>query len=327
MPSSESGRVRLHPKNSAYQQPNLIRVVSNVDLIHRNNRQELVRLCEKIRNAREETLLINFDSVEMISASGMLLLYAEVYRSLTQNVKIKMKYPLDKTVAKVLQHVGFSSMLGEEKKPKEEISEDNIASWQCMQGLKFDGEKVNRFLHELTHIDETKKRNDLYASIKEVIANAAEHAYYSVEDVVAGKIPDNDTEKTHFWLLYGRQNAGFLEIVIGDLGHGIPATIKKKRWFAEKNHSVLIKKAARLGESRVKAAQHRGKGLSEVVSDIPKVGGTVWIFSGKGAECFGRENSLLWGRDTYRAETRSLKNIELGGTVIQFRVPLSKLHQ
>ena len=128
--------------------------------------------------------------------------------------------------------------------------------------------------------------------------------------------------------MFGKQEELFLDIVIGDLGQGIPATIKKKKaLFAgltreEHNHSKLIKHATNMGESMVKNAPHRGKGLAEVVKDIPKVGGSVWIFSGKGM--FSRGNFAPHERKNRRIESRSLKS-DLEGTVVQFRVPISGL--
>ena len=284
-------------------------------------------MCKTIRNTPQKGgLRINFDGVQEIAAGGMLLLYAEIYRLIAQNVKVTMKYPSDESVEKVLQHIGLISMLDmDERIPKAKISEESINTWQVIKGLKFVGEDIDKFLHELTRIDK-KKRSNLYTSIKEVIANAAEHAY--AQSAETAHVPNDDMEKTHFWVMFGKQEKAFLDIVIGDLGQGIPATIKKKKMLLgltreEKNHSKLIKHATNLGESMVKNAPHRGKGLAEVVEDIPKVGGSVWIFSGNGM--FSEGNFTPHGKSR-RIEGRNLK-FDLKGTVVQFRVPISELRK
>ena len=236
-----------------------------------------------------------------------------------------MKYPSDERIEKVLQHIGLISMLNmDERIPKAKISEESINTWQVIKGLKFVGKEIDTFLHDLTRIDE-KKRSNFYTSIKEVIANAAEHAY--AQKAGSAHVPNDDMKKTHFWVMFGKQEKAFLDIVIGDLGQGIPATIKKKKILLgltreEKNHSKLIEYATNLGESMVENAPHRGKGLDEVVKGIPKVGGSVWIFSGKGM--FSGGNFAPHERKSRRIEGRNLK-FDLEGTVVQFRVPISEL--
>ena len=291
-----------------------------IDIYKRRNWQNLVKRCTELRNV-SKSIFIDLKSVAKIYAAGMLMLFAEVYRlKEVEKQNISGNYPTNEKVEKVLQHIGFLRLLGRpDRIPAKNITEEDIRTWHVAQGQQVDGEQVNDFIDHITEIDK-KKQAKLYISIKEVIANCAEHAYNSVADQALNP--------SHFWIMFGRvDEENNLTIVIGDLGMGIPKTIRKYPGFREfvqilrvahklSSHSRLIEIAAKIGETGVHHGRgHRGRGLDQAIKGIVSVNGQVKIYSLKGMTTFDSKP---------RVDRWDLKKGGRG-TIIQFSVPVQDL--
>ena len=310
----------------------VINLGPEIDIYNPHNRGILARQCEVIRRSTKPIELVFGDSqkpVETIFAAGMLLLYAEVYRKTLKmpTVGVNCDYPKVRKTEKVLQHIDFFKMLGKEERiSTADITEEDIRSWRVTKGTRFDGEEVSDFLESIIGMDERHQKN-LYISVMEAIGNCAEHAY-------VGKLKDiKEDEK--FWVMFGRINEdNSLTVVVGDLGAGIPVTLKHRSDFENikefavglfkitvrkflGSDSALICAATRLGESR-KWQGHRGKGLGQAVEKINQIGGKMSIYSLRG-EVLAEPGKKPIARGDLQNGVK--------GTIIQITVPTNRAEE
>lgn len=289
------------------------------------NIQSLSRVFDQIRNWKEEEILLDFSKLAgQINSLCMLWLYSEIYRKIEKDKSIiKCIRPPNKNEEKVLQHVGFYSLIGvEERIPKSSITEENIEPWRVetgnmARGERFDGKKVADFLDK--YVEKTDPISEsIYPMIQEIINNSIEHAYKK-----------DEKENPPIWVMFGRfsENKDRLIICVGDLGLTIPGTMRK--WIDEenivasvqwqrlarqyRNDTNLIKYAVkhrRLKGTR-KATHNRGNGLYEVNKIINELGGEMVIYSRKGL---------------YSNMTKQKGVLERGvkGTIIVLEIPLKK---
>ena len=286
----------------------------------------LINACKKIRFSHKPQVFLNFSEVKKIYASGMLLLYAEVFQKNKQNAsqqsKILCNYPTELKSEKVLQHIGFLKMLGAAHRIKEaDITEDDIVSWHVAKGVQVDGNIVGDFIEKIPDIS-LLAQSKIFVSLQETIANVCEHAY-----------PESRQDKP--WVMFGRINDGKLIIVVGDLGDGIPHSITKNDNYPEivdriklksrkfRSDTMLIRIAAEIGQTSA-GASYRGRGLVQSIKKITALGGNIFIYSGKGAATFPSLSIISSSINRIKKLADSLQN-PIRGTIIEIQVPLQNL--
>ena len=294
----------------------------DIDIYKDENRANLIRNCRDIRDNQNSHIHLKFEQPEMkISAAGMMLLYAEVYRKATtgKNVKITCNYPLYRKAEEVMQHIGFFRMIDKAERISEEKireSDEDVRSWQVVKNTRDAPEEVDAFLSRVADIPK-KRREQIYGAIKELIANASEHAYRE-EDAMRN------------WVMFGRKTGTDMSIVVGDLGRTIPvtilehpqymSTIKKYKELGRdiprrfRGDSRLIVFATDSGERGTRTRySHRGLGLKQAIEKIRKIQGNLQIYSRGGTVRFSPKRV-----DPVR------KNLEspIQGTIIEIWVPV-----
>lgn len=293
----------------------------DINMHEKSSRQALSRICQNIRGFQGNHIHLSFKlDVMNISAAGMLLLYAEVYRKIEAGgTKITCNYPADTKAEQVLQHIGFFKKIGKKEHfTQDEIqkADKDVRSWHVLDGsiedLK-DPAKIMGFLKEITE-PVSNDTNKINIATTELIANVAEHAY-----------GENDMPKC--WIIFGKAEEGkHLTIVVGDMGRTIPTTMKEhdaieemrarkdfsalKKIFA--NDSNLIKYATSMKGTRTMKT-HRGKGLEDAIRNIEELQGYLSIYSRKG----------LYKTHLPRKEKRGWKNMFIQGTIVEMTIPLN----
>lgn len=293
----------------------------DIDIYRKDCREELSEICQRIREFSGNHMKIFFKLGRMkISAAGMLLLYAEVYRKIEAGgTKITCNYPTDEKAEQVLQHIRFFEKIGKiERIPADEIlkADKDVHSWHVLDGSTEDLKhpaKIMGFLKEITE-PVSNDTNKINVAITELIANVAEHAY-----------GENDMPKC--WIIFGKAEEGqHLTIVVGDTGRTIPTTMKEhgaiKEMRARKdftalkkimaNDSNLIKYATSMKGTRTMEA-HRGKGLENAIRNIEELQGYLSIYSGEG----------LYKTYLPREKRRDWKNMFIQGTIVEMTIPIN----
>ena len=312
---------------SPYRTSQIISLPEKIGIHDDTSKRLLVNACKKIRSSRKPQVFLDFSDVKKIYASGMLLLYAEVYQKIRQNAsqqsKILCNYPTEFKSEKVLQHIGFLKMLGAAHRIQEaDITEDDIVSWHVAKDVQVDGSIVGDFIKKIPDISLLAQSN-IYVSLQETIANVCEHAY-----------PVLRQDKT--WIMFGRINEGKLIIVVGDLGDGIPHSITKDDNYTEivdriklksrklMSDTMLIMIAAAIGRTSAGAVNYRGRGLEQSIKKITDLGGEIFIYSGKGVATFPSPSIISSSISRIKRLADSLQN-PIRGTIIEMRVPLQNL--
>lgn len=296
----------------------------NIDIYQANNRKKLSEICERIRAFKGNNLILSFVSDKLkISAAGMLLLYAEIYRKMEiDNTKITCNYPNNRKAEQVLQHIGFFRKIGKEERiSNDEIrnADKDVHSWHVIIASKFNGEEVYKFLDK---VFPPGRGSDVYSVVSEIIGNVIYHAYEKDADFCP-------------WIAFARINEeNEISVVVGDLGKTIPHTIQKHSWYKEwksrksltdlperkkrRSDSQLIHIATKLGQS-VTLESNRGKGLMHAIEHINGMEGKVLIYSRAGYY-YSRSSS---SRKEQRKEDKQATTVN--GTIVQITIPLSPI--
>ena len=295
----------------------------NIDIYGESARKHLVQNCRDIRENKNPHIHLTFKSESMsMSAAGMLLLYAEIYRKKTEGVKITCGYPSDRKAEQVMQRIGFFNVIEKPNRISDEeiqTSDEDVRSWHAISDTVTKSKDIADFLSQITNIPE-HRHNKVNVAVKELIANATEHAY------------EEGSAMSH-WVMFGRKKGDKLIVVVGDLGQTIPVSIQK--WpeyltFINKlkeigrkipnklrGDSKLIKFAANAGgkyTTRMRVS-HRGLGLSQAISNIVHIKGKLSIYSRGGYVEFFSQSAQV-----------SLKklNFPIQGTIIEIVVPMNE---
>lgn len=158
----------------------------------------------------------------------------------------------------------------------------------------------------------------LYLGITEAMTNCHHHAY--IEKRNDGLNLD-DIQKN--WWMFSQEKDGFLHVVFGDLGIGIPVSlpIKKPGWWGsiQKNFGMtpsdgtVIAEAIAQSRSRT-GKSYRGKGLKQLVEAIESIDNArLVIYSNKGVYTYMKGHPATFNfRDS------------IYGTVVYWSVPVEQ---
>ena len=293
----------------------------DIDIYDESNRDHLIQNCKHIRENENSHLHLHFKQEGMkMFASGTLLLYAEVYRKATEGAKITCNYPPERKAEQVMQRIGFFDVIGKSNRISDEeiqASDEDVRSWHATKGTLTNLREIDDFLSKITNIPR-HRHNKVNVAVKELIANATEHAY------------EEDSAMRH-WVMFGRKKGDDIIVVVGDLGRTIPVTIQKRPEYRSimkelnelgrqiphkfRGDSKLIKLAAGAGgkyTTRMRLS-HRGLGLEQAINNITHINGRLSIYS--------RRGSVQFSPGSEHASRKKLK-FPLQGTIIEITVPM-----
>lgn len=252
-------------------------------------------------------------------ADGTLLFKAELCRltgRLTHGQTYQCKLPHNEFVRQVLKQTEILSLLNHRGSVPTSLAD--VVHWRSANGSKAEGAKYDDVMGHYDGQITEKLLKGFYTGLTEAMTNTVNHAYIA---------PRNDTlnvkETEEGWWMFSQNKDERLDLLICDLGIGIPRSLPKQRpnimqqllAFGRKttNDHEYIKAAIEDSRSRTQQS-HRGKGLGQIVDtvkSIPK--SSLIIYSNKG--CYSLEGSEPEFKDY---------GDSIFGTIISWSIQLTK---
>lgn len=292
----------------------------NLDIIDKTSREELLKAINQTKKALKKghKIKINFDGTTNLIPGGTLIYIAHIEQMLKEFPRmIRCDYPKSDIVEQLFQHIKILDKLGLPSSKK--IISDNVRHWYYLTGSNADmSEIVELFKHYKENLTE-KIQSGLFDSISEAVTNTINHAYQNPD-----KKKKNQNKN---WWMAAQQLDGHLDVVVYDMGIGIPGSLRRKpglreflkKWVTHfhRKDSVLIKTAIESQET-VTLLPYRGKGLPDMLAYAKenKVADFT-IFSLKGG--------YILSESTF-PEAKCLDfDIPLKGTLLHWSIPLQNL--
>ncbi|MGO4151473.1 hypothetical protein [Cupriavidus sp. YAF13] len=257
---------------------------------------------------------MDFSRTRKAFADGMLLLYAEVRRLRFDypQVKIKCRLPANSKVAEVLKQIGLLDLLGCGKKITP--SRADVIHWNFATGSSVDGERYEDVVGIPFEGSLAQPLHEaLYVGMTEAMTNVIHHAYDGARD--DGLIPISQKQ----WWMFSTAKEGYLNVVLCDLGVGIPRTFPFKHptiwnWLTSlgktKDADVLTE-AVKLGATRT-GQDGRGRGLWQLLDFVNQL---------EDSHLTIHSNSGVYYKQRAKTGTYNFRDSILG-TLIQWRIPL-----
>ena len=225
-------------------------------------------------------------------------------------------------VEAILNQIGFYKTLGQPERDKPKP--DNVSCWNVSEGLLTEGAVAGSMIEAVESIISGRVSRDLYRGTTEAVANSVEHAYS--HGVLRKDGLNIDYRK--WWMFVGVQGDRLI-VLVGDLGVGIPNTIRKtqsenllkKIWdkynFFANTESDWIKTATLVRQTKT-ALSHRGKGGRDTRTLVEaNEYSTLSIFSNKG--CYKLINSRRAPNATLSESSYDHKHSILG-TIVEWSI-------
>lgn len=289
---------RRWPAARSSSPPNFVRLMAPAEIgVRAQRRNPTLRFCRDIREhlLRERVdLVLDFSRTVEIAPAGMLLIYAELDRALrmSSDRTISCKLPESGTekatiVCQVLDQIGLLARIGQ-RPPNlrgDDEHHETVRHWRYATGTRID-ERPGDVLEEHEGRITPALMERVQIGLAEALANIMHHAYLRPRDDGCRIYPERR------WWMFTREMNGRLDVVVCDLGIGIPKSLPlkwDKRFLAKVAQifgnctpdEAAIQTALILGESST-GDEHRGKGLPQIWNAVRESpGGEVGIWSEK----------------------------------------------
>ncbi|RDE04674.1 hypothetical protein [Sphingomonas aracearum] len=262
-------------------------------------RQPVLRACELFRNAYlrdKRDVILDFSRTRLIQADAMLVLVAEVDRAMRmgltkQVIRCKLPNGVDQEsqiVCEVLEQVELLKRIGQQSpaaKRQDNDFHESVRHWRYATGTRVD-EKPGDVLDQHEGRISEGLMTGVQTGLSEALVNSLHHAYRA--DRLDGCAPFNERR----WWMFTREANGLLDVLVCDLGIGIPRSLplswdrnllkKLMGIFGKSSPDVAsIQMALILGETST-GEVNRGKGLPQIWNATrTSSAGSVGILSGK----------------------------------------------
>lgn len=257
---------------------------------------------------------LNFDDTVTLHPCGTLMFLAHIERLLDKYPgMITSNYPENEVVEQLFQSVKLLEKLG--NTPRRKITAENVRYWDYVTGVCTDlTAMVNLFRKYESEIS-PELRSGLFDSVSEAICNTVNHAY--PEHIL------NDPMSEKKWWMFAQQRNNNLEIVVYDIGVGIPNSLRSKpelrEWLISrvskhrKKDSYLLSVAIESPRT-VTRLPYRGKGLPDMLQFAQGrgVGGFI-IYSQHGRYGYDASRKLHVRNDLISP---------VKGTLLRWSIPL-----
>ncbi|WP_374538534.1 hypothetical protein [Chitinimonas taiwanensis] len=297
-----------------------------------NTRALVLKFVRKIRSEfllKKREIFIDFRKVDRMFTCGTLYFVAELDRlyRLSNGVSIiRCKLPKTRKVLQVFDQVGLLKLLSVTPELDRENFDQDVRNWKFATGTVATTHEFDTILDNYEgRIAKTLERA-IYKGVSEAMTNCCHHAYIGER---GDGVSLAATERR--WWMFSQEHEGNLNVVMCDLGIGIPRSLPSKQiegWgeaierilatLVGRTDSAdcrLIKAALVLGESRTDLP-YRGKGLKQIVSVVEQSGsGKIKILSNSGAYFF----SPQWAAPEKMIGYRD----SIMGTLIEWTLPLT----
>ena len=300
-----------------------------IDLQSAVSRRDTLHLCERIRRVYlqdRKGVLIDFSRTRKIHSHGMLVLVAELDRAQRMSggkLALRCKLPAgtdndQKIVCEVLDQIGLLERCGHPKIHGEGcVFHESVRHWRYATGTRVD-DKPGDVLEKHEGRIAPALMTQMQIGLTEALINSLHHAYRGLRSDGCGLYNERR------WWMFTHEVDGVLQVLVCDLGIGIPRSLplkwdhsllKKLSQIFSKSHPhvAAIKSALILGKSST-GEENRGKGLPQIWSATSSTkGGAVGILSGKAYVYIDSEDGNVNG-GPYESEFL--------GTLVTWRVPV-----
>lgn len=323
-----------------------IRIPGNVSISDANQREDLLNTISLFHTtvnrlshvAGESHFIVNLDfqAVDIMYASGALLLLAELRnaKNIYGKLKLRCYQPRNYQIKQIMWQLGFNEIAFGVQRVQ--INRRDVYRWQVARGVKTKGKECGTIIQACIGSVAPALTRPFGEAISEAMTNTVQHAYIEEIKTPYGTRPIAHNQEA--WWMFSYESAKHLSVVFCDLGHGIPNTIavrdpalmeyinkqSLKQSIAE-SVSNFISDDAKIIESVISSAKtrtktiHRGKGiLKNIAGFIDKVGdnGVVRILSNHGEYTRRKKDNSL-----QKAEIFNHKQ-SINGTLIVLSVHL-----
>ncbi len=292
--------------------------------------ESMMRLVKSIRRIalmERRRIRLVLDNAKTIKPAAMLCLVSEIYRCrhIDSSPRVTGTYPNDSKLKHVMQDTGFFDLL-DVRNPFPTLAVNYPLEYiKVVSGVSAVGEDAHRLkgalLGDAIKMDEVASAK-LYRGLTEAMTNVVQHAYPKEIDATIPRLRNR-------WWLVGHVDKKDRELMVMffDQGVGIPETLPLKHpreyiqsllsalKLTESNDGHMILAATRIGRTQT-GDINRGRGLHDFRGFIDQCGGgSLRILSRRGSYTY-----LADGTESTRA-----LNGNLGGTLIEWTVPLDKI--
>jgi len=250
-----------------------------ISIQHSEHRRGTLQFCSRLRRAYlhdGSDLILDFSRTDRVDAPGMLIVVAEVDRALrmgSSDQKIRVKLPDGdqkeaQIVREVLEQVGLLHRLGYPTAGHgDENFDETVRHWRYATGTRVDtkpGDVLERHEGRIAPALMTS----MQIGLTEALLNSLHHAYKAERDDGCGPVRERR------WWMFTREMNGRLEVLVCDLGIGIPRSLpltwernvlkRLQSLFSDDHPDIAaIKLALLLGQTST-GDEHRGKGLPQI---------------------------------------------------------------
>lgn len=287
---------------------------------------EFLRDIRRMAMSERKPLRLVFEHTKHITPASLLLLLAHMHRCrLVFGMNhITGTYPKDNRIERMLHFTGFFKLLGVKsriKQTKRTYPLEYIEFVSDDRTIQGNAKRLRESLFGETIMMDLHARLQLTRAVNEAMLNAGQHAYpdYSVK---------SNQESGRWWLVgHVNKRSGKLTILFCDLGVGIANTLPKRYPLEvilaavalipglKPNDAEMIKAGMTIGRTRTRE-ENRGKGLNDLRRFVDEAGnGQLHIYSRKGHYLY----------EAGGGETLNNSRYSIGGTLIQWTVPLDKV--
>jgi anti-anti-sigma regulatory factor len=307
----------------------VINFKEKIDLYSSKHSDVTIKDVNKIYNAKNKKVFLNFKKINFMSAAATAMLLSAIHRAKSANKQIICNYPTSPKTCAIMKQVGIFDAV--DKKPPKNCNINDfpdVKHWyKFVSDVLIEPQKIYQETHKIIDFCCDKKvkniddyRNNLELNIGETILNIFDHAY---EKESTGKN----------WVLFVRYIADTksLCLIVSDHGIGIPKTFQKyhekdSRWdvflniLAPSRHAnnyikESIENLFKLTKSKdyknksIKDRVGRGTGLKKIKNEIDKYNsGFLNVYSHDGFY------SSVGNKATFKTK--------IFGTIIEIEIPI-----
>jgi hypothetical protein len=292
-------------------------------------RQATLLFCKRVRQSFLQdgvSLILDFSLTRRIHAMGMLIVIAEIDRAQRmaagrREIRVKLPGGGSREESIVRQVLDQLELLKRARHPEVHADksdfDETVRHWRYATGTRVD-DTPGDVLEEHEGRIAPGLMTKMQIGLTEALINSLNHAYQS------SRMDGCEHFNERRWWMFTHEVDGMLEVLVCDLGIGIPRSLpitwdrgvlKKLRAIFSNDHPDLaaIKSALILGESST-GDEHRGKGLPQIWHAVEAAAdGRVGIMSGK---------AYLGFKTPEDEVTSGSYNSCFMGTLISWRVPV-----
>lgn len=263
-------------------------------------------------------IILDFKNTKKAYSNGMLYLFAEISNLLNviPHCGIRIEKARNSKINHVLNQIGLFTLCGQKFISKKKY--EDVIHWRSTQGDKVSGAAFDEVLDPEAEGKALSENSEIYGAFIEAIKNAIHHAY------IKNRALSPVAKDKAAWWMFSQIRNNIVDVVICDLGIGIPNTLPEtnrtlylsvREAFKGKIDAELIVRAIQNSSTRTQQC-NRGNGLKKIAQIASDTRGAhLAILSSFGMLALTNKETIL----------QNFKK-PLPGTLISWSIPLEYLY-